>query len=328
MGSRSLGFRRLARAVAAVPLWPWRVRSLLRVGTNRINNLDERLAVLENIVKSQTTALEQLSDDVGRLTTVVDANHLWSQIQRGTAWGASAPLQAAPRISVVLPTRNRFERLGGAIESIRAQSYPHWDLVIIDDGSTDKTDAVIADAVNADGRIRSLSSKGVGGAEARNVGLKLANGEIVAFLDDDNTMAPHWLRAVAEFMGRNSQCQAIYGAQLRLPDDQGPSGAPNFLFIPELNLDTFIINNSVDLGMIAVRADNPQLYFDPKLRSLQDWEMFTRIAATTQVIPVPALASCYSSSAPDRITDQHGGEDAVREMRKRLRRTVDELQNA
>jgi len=320
MGNRSAGLRERIRSAAAVRSWPQRVRS-------QLSALDDHVAALQEAVNSQAAVFEQLHDHVHQLTTVVDANNIWSQIQRGTDWAASAPLEATPLISVILPTRNRSDRLNRAIDSIRAQSYPHWDLVIVNDGSTDDTDITVADALGADERIHSVSTAGIGGAGARNAGLGLARGAIVTFLDDDNTMTPHWLRAVAEFMGRNDQCQSIYGAQLRLPITSGASGAPDVLFVPEFDLDAFIVNNCVDLGMIAVRADHPQLHFDAELRSLQDWEMFTRVAATTPVTPVPALASCYSLAAPGRITERHGGESAVIAMRERLRRTVAELQS-
>jgi len=316
MGNRSVNIGQRMRSIAGARSWPRRT-------TAHVGEHDTQLAALHHRVADLWVALGQLQDHVHHLTTVVDNNHTWSQIQRGTAWAASAPLKATPVVSVILPTRDRSGLLVRAIESIQAQSYPHWDLVIINDGCTDNTGDTIARAIEADNRIRSVSTTGIGGAKARNAGLDIATGSIVTFLDDDNTMAPHWLRAVAEFMSRNGQCDAIYGAQLRLPVG---SGAPNVLFAPTFDLEAFIVDNSVDLGMIAVRAHHPQLRFDPELRALQDWEMFTRIAATTAVTPVPALASCYSLSAPDRISDRHGGNAAVAAMRERLRATVAELQ--
>lgn len=326
MGNQSAGLGQRIRSVVGAGSWPRRANAQLSEHATRLRAHDDRVAELQTALESQAAAFAKLHDHVHLLTSVVDANSIWSQIQRGTEWAASAPLETTPTVSIVLPTRDRSILLTRALDSVHAQSYPHWELVIVDDGSTDDTADIVASAANADERIRVVSSTGIGGAGARNAGLDVVTGDIVTFLDDDNTMTPHWLRAVADFMGRHSECDAIYGAQLRLPITPGSTGGAEVLFVPHFDLDAYLIDNSVDLGMIAVRAGHPQLRFDPELRALQDWEMFARVAATTTITPLPALASCYSAAAPGRITDRHGGETAVGAMRERLRDTVAELQ--
>ena len=280
-----------------------------------IERLESDLATLEAVARAA-------SDAFTALQTVVHANHVWSAVARGTEWAAAAPLAHHPLISVILPTRDRAHLVRNAIASIEAQSYPNWELVVVNDGSTDDTSEVLA-AVTDDARIRVIETSGIGGAGARNAGIDVANGDFIAFLDDDNTMTPHWLRAIAEYTGRDPACQALYGAQLRVPIRAGMHSPIDLLFVPEFDEKSFLQNNFVDLGVLAVRADHPQLRFDTELRELRaldDWELAVRIAKVTPLVPVPALASCYNTSAQDRITDRYGGDDAVEAMRKRFQR--------
>jgi glycosyltransferase involved in cell wall biosynthesis len=220
----------------------------------------------------------------------------------------------------VLPTRNRAHLIRNAVDSVFAQSYPQWELLIVDDGSTDDTASIIAELASTDDRIRLIASTGIGGAGARNLGLDAATGSIVTFLDDDNTMTPHWLRAVAEYMSRVPGCDALYGAQLREPIVPGRHCPIDVFFVADFDGARLREQNYIDLGTLAVRNGHPELRFDPELRALQDWEMIARIAAVTPLTPLPALASCYSSAATDRISILHGGDAAVAVMRERFRR--------
>src|SRR3989304_3625158 len=90
-----------------------------------------------------------------------------------------------PLISVILPTYNRSTLLGEAVESVRRQSYRHWELVVIDDGSFDDTPTTLAKV--EDDRLRILRLDHTDNpARVRNAGLAEARGRFVAFLDDDD----------------------------------------------------------------------------------------------------------------------------------------------
>ena len=106
-----------------------------------------------------------------------------------------------PLVSVVLPTYNRATCLRSAIDSVRDQSYQNWELLIVDDRSTDGTAALAASFGKLDPRIRYLKndrSRGAGGA--RNRGIEEAGGEFVAFLDSDDRWYPqHLERTLAHF---------------------------------------------------------------------------------------------------------------------------------
>ena len=99
-----------------------------------------------------------------------------------------------PRVSVVIPTRDRAELLPRAVGSVLAQTWTDFELLIVDDHSTDGTPAVVARF--ADGRIRSLRhERNRGQSKALNTGIEHARGEYVAFLDDDDEWLPGKLAA-------------------------------------------------------------------------------------------------------------------------------------
>lgn len=95
-----------------------------------------------------------------------------------------------PLVSVIVPCYNQSHFLADALASLRAQTYPHWECIIIDDGATDDT-ASVADALAAtDSRVRVVHQSNRGLAGARNRGLGEARGEFVQFLDADDLLAP------------------------------------------------------------------------------------------------------------------------------------------
>ncbi|CAN5693960.1 glycosyltransferase [soil metagenome] len=100
-----------------------------------------------------------------------------------------------PLFSVVVPTHNRAHLVGRAIASICAQSVSSFELIIVDDGSTDATRHVVEGA--ADPRLRYVFQGNAGAAAARNHGARVAKGEYLTFLDSDDEALPGWLEAFA-----------------------------------------------------------------------------------------------------------------------------------
>ena len=122
-----------------------------------------------------------------------------------------AIINTMPDVSVIIPVYNRPELLLQAAESVFVQSFADFELIIVDDGSTDQTPAVAAElagSVAAAGRCRviSVSHTGFPGA-ARNRGVEAAEGAYIAFLDSDDTWQPHKLERQLAFMQVNPECR-------------------------------------------------------------------------------------------------------------------------
>jgi len=94
-------------------------------------------------------------------------------------------------ISVIMPVYNRAEFIGEAIQSILSQTYKNFELIIIDDASTDNTLKVISEFTDDDDRILLLKNKkNEGVAATRNRGIEIAKGEFIAFMDSDDISLP------------------------------------------------------------------------------------------------------------------------------------------
>ncbi|OGW82203.1 MAG: hypothetical protein A3G33_10785 [Omnitrophica bacterium RIFCSPLOWO2_12_FULL_44_17] len=96
-------------------------------------------------------------------------------------------------ISVILPTYNREKLLREAIESVKKQTFADWELIVVDDGSTDATRDILKDYCAKDLRIKMLRGNHGGAAAARNLGMRAASGKYIAFLDDDDLWLPEKL---------------------------------------------------------------------------------------------------------------------------------------
>jgi len=93
-----------------------------------------------------------------------------------------------PRVSIVVPVLNRKELIGKCIESLLKLDYPSFEVVVVDNGSTDKTREIVSNYP-----VRLVVKEGGGPYVARNEGIRQANGEIVAFTDSDCVVAQNWL---------------------------------------------------------------------------------------------------------------------------------------
>jgi glycosyltransferase involved in cell wall biosynthesis len=96
----------------------------------------------------------------------------------------------APTVSVIIPCYNQGRFLAEAVASVQAQTYPHWECLIINDGSTDETAKVGAALADADSKVRVINQANRGLAGARNRGLAEAKGQFIQFLDADDVIKP------------------------------------------------------------------------------------------------------------------------------------------
>jgi glycosyltransferase involved in cell wall biosynthesis len=180
----------------------------------------------------------------------------------------------APSVSVVLPTYQRRGLVERAIASVLAQTRRDFELIVIDDGSTDGTDAAIAgfgDAV----RYEWQPNRGV--AAARNAGIELARAPVVAFLDSDNQWLPDHLAVVTEVLERHPE--AVLASTCRaciIAGTQGADEAEVADVLPDL-----LVSNDVGLVSCAAARRDALLAaggFDERLSVGEDSELWLRLA--------------------------------------------------
>jgi glycosyltransferase involved in cell wall biosynthesis len=120
---------------------------------------------------------------------------------------------AGPLVSIILPTYNRAAFLAQAFASIASQTYTHWELVVVDDGSTDDTASVLDTLVAACERpVKVTRQPNAGAYGARNTGLDHSTGDLIAFFDSDDLWLPHHLAACVDAFSRHPELDWVFGA--------------------------------------------------------------------------------------------------------------------
>lgn len=107
-------------------------------------------------------------------------------------------------VSIIMPAFNSEMFISDSIESVLSQVYPHWELIVIDDGSTDSTAEIIKEYVSKDSRIRYYYQQNQKQGRARNNGISKSKGDWIAFLDHDDLWVPEKLEKQIEFINRNN----------------------------------------------------------------------------------------------------------------------------
>lgn len=270
--------------------------------------VDEQLPRLDDLDSRTAGEAEKLAV-LHRHELAIDRLQRQARIVAVEHWLAGEDVPTDTLVSVITPSRNRARLLPAALASLQAQRYPNWEWLVVDDGSTDDTAEVLAALARDEPRLRCLSTTGLGATSARNVGLDAARGELIAYLDDDNRMAPLWLHAVVWAFSRWPEHTALYGA--RLIDDpsllhgDGPGSMPGVQFEP-YDRPTLRRGNFADMGTIAHRA-SAGVRFDEDTYWFGDWDLFLQLTEAQPPLELPVVALHYTTAQADRLS---GREDA------------------
>lgn len=220
------------------------------------------------------------------------------------------------KFSIIMPVFNREDTISSAITSVLAQTYECFELIIIDDGSTDNTIDVIK--TFNDPRINLIHGPGRSGvSEARNIGLRVAQGDLVAYLDSDNTWQPEYLSAMLAAMHQSPQAQAAYCGQYLF---RGKQQAPFAIRFGSFNKGLLENRNYIDLNCFIHKKEilKKTGLFDTNLKRFVDWDLILKISSEFKIISVPVLLSNYFYElAENAITNDHslnGHIDIVREQ--------------
>jgi len=212
-----------------------------------------------------------------------------------------------PRVSIIMPAFNAAETIAVSIESVLGQTFDNWELLVINDGSTDHTLDVIRQF--DDDRIRVLSKKNEGVAAARNTGLRQANGEFVAFLDsDDLWLAPKLEKQIALFDRYGGELGLVYTKYRGFTADSVQSFS--------IDVDTSIgydndyhrllIMDYVPTLTVMIRASliSDIGYFREDLRAAEDWDYWIRIAESFDLKRVNEVMALYRISPNSLSSNQ------------------------
>lgn len=213
-----------------------------------------------------------------------------------------------PRASIVVPAYNSADTLPATLESLLAQTFPDFEIVIVNDGSTDETEAV-ALAYAADPRVSVVTQANRGLAGARNTGIAAAKGAYVGFCDADDLWEAGKLAAHVAHLDGNPDLGLSYSGSKLIDEEGKPLGAQQRPRLTGISAAHVFKRNPVGNGSAAVMraaalrdiAYRPGFetrrdwVFDETFRQSEDIECWLRFALTTdwQIEGVPGALTCY-----------------------------------
>lgn len=207
-------------------------------------------------------------------------------------------------VSIILPTYNRAVLLRMAINSVLSQSYQNFELIIIDDASSDQTEALVKSF--RDKRIKYLRNKKRLGANwSRNIGIKKALGKYIAFQDSDDQWLPEKLGKQISIIEKSSpKVGAIYSKCLYHKGDRKKVIPSDRISKKEGCIHENLLNdNFITLPSLLIKKEcfNQIGYFDESLPRLQDWDLVLRISQYYQFIYINEIL-LHSNYTPGSIT--------------------------
>lgn len=212
-----------------------------------------------------------------------------------------------PTVSILIPTYNREIFLPRFLDNMLAQTYRDFEIVFIDDGSTDKTEKILSDYQKKDKRIRIIQNeKNLGLIGAGNRGLEAVRGKYIARIDDDELAYPTWIEDSLNFLEKNPSVDVVYPFRENQPNHirktavlQSRPTLPGILF-------GNVIGNS---GTIFKKEflDKHHIRYNPERKSAEDydlWVQFLKKGAIIRRIP-KTLISMYTDSKHSPEYYQH-----------------------
>ncbi len=190
--------------------------------------------------------------------------------------------------SVIMPVYNHMDYLAVAIESVINQTFKQWELIVIDDGSTDDSLSIAKAFAQRDDRIVVLTQENSGPAAARNLGIKHAKTQWLTFLDSDDIWLPDALAHYKQAISANPEASFFYGYRHRLDEGERikelsgqyqdkPTGAA------ELFQRMFLSHLCVCWHReLAGQVGG----YDESLRSCEDYELYLRMSLQTNFVPI------------------------------------------
>ena len=195
-----------------------------------------------------------------------------------------------PKVTILLPTRQSEKHLQETVKSILMQTFEDFELLVVDDASTDRTLPILREY--RDERIRIIHGPEKGLASALNVGLKSAKGTYIARIDADDIMVPHRIATQVAFMDANSGVAVCGGWQqyfgmssfLHAPPESAEQCKANLLFRCDLCHSTLMLRKNIFL-------DN-QLFYDGHFAA-EDYELWTRVLKFGEIRNIQEVLGYY-----------------------------------
>ncbi len=196
-------------------------------------------------------------------------------------------------VSVIIPTYNRASYIGEAIDSVLTQIFRDWELIVVDDGSTDDTAKVLEKYRRQDPRIHYVRQKNAGSSRARNTAITHISGKYVAFLDDDDRWLPKKLEMQVQFMESNPTIGFCY-MRFQIYKKVGNKLEKGKLF-PEFLATEFEELSDVFIAPCSVLIRKSHLdeveWFGPQYNRCEDFDLWLRLGQICKIAPIDEIGA-------------------------------------
>jgi glycosyltransferase involved in cell wall biosynthesis len=202
-----------------------------------------------------------------------------------------------PTMSVIVPLYNTERYIAEALDSLLAQSFANFEVVVVNDASQDSGPEIVERYIARDPRVRMVTQENRGLAGARNTGIREARGRYLVLLDADDSFEPEKLQRHFDHLEANPDVGVSYAPSLFMDEDSQLMGLVQTPKLKNVDAEHVFCRNPVGNGSAAVlRADamadvafdvdapegTRRCWFDESFRQSEDIEMWSRIAATTE----------------------------------------------
>ncbi len=214
-----------------------------------------------------------------------------------------------PRVSVIVPAYNAAAYLPYALDSVLAQTFAGWEIVAVDDGSTDRTAAVIESYQPAlRGRCRYIHQPNRGLPAARNAGMRAARGDLIALLDADDVWLPHRLERGVRLLDAHPDVALVHARVARIDARGAVIGqlkvTPRYL---SGNIARHIYTRRAHIVcptvMFRRRCLDTAGWFDENMRATEDRDLWFRIALRYRIAYINEVLAYYRLSPSAMTTD-------------------------
>ena len=211
-------------------------------------------------------------------------------------------MTASPSVSIVVPAYNAADCIEVTLRSLLVQTYPQFEIVVVDDGSTDSTATIVQAIAQDDDRVRLISQANAGVAAARNAGIEAAAGEFVAPIDADDIWYPTAIaKMVQRFQEVPESVGVVYAWAIDIDETGHPIGGFHAATIEGRVLKTLLCHNFLGTASATLMRRSRLLEiggYDVQFQAEQaqgceDWDLYLRLAEQTEFAVVPEFLVGY-----------------------------------
>lgn len=204
-------------------------------------------------------------------------------------------MESNPLVTVITPTYNRESFLPEAIDGVLAQTFGDFELIVVDDGSTDKSWEILAAYEEKDNRIRTFRQENQGQSVARNRALAEARGKFICFLDSDNYWPAEKLQQQITLFDEHPSVDVIYGDIITVDENGREQTRQNMTRYSGHIAKWMLRDNCVSMNTAMARREcfDQMGGMSGQRRVADDYDLWLKFSARYQFLYVPEFWACY-----------------------------------